>query len=232
VRSIRILSGGAAQGLVAELAETFTSQTGFAVGGEFGAVGLMADKLRQGEAADLVVLTHALVVKLADEGLVVASSITDVGKVETALAARAGDLIPKSATASDVRDAFLEADAIFVPDIKSSTAGIHVAKMLDQLGIASEVASHLRIFPNGATAMRQLAASDDRRPIGCTQATEILATTGVALCGPLPSGLDLVTTYSAGTTTRSANARTARALMDLLSSGQQRQLRQRIGFAD
>ena len=51
----------------------------------------MADKLRTGTPADIVILTAAIVAKLAEEKLVVATSIADVGLVETALAVRTGD---------------------------------------------------------------------------------------------------------------------------------------------
>jgi len=166
---LNILSGGAAHGLVSSLAPAFKTQTGFEIKGEFGAVGGMADKLRQGVAADLIILTSALVTKLAAEKLAAASSIKDVGLVETALAVRSGDPKLSVKSADDLRAAFLAADAVFVPDTKSSTAGIHVASVLTQLGIADEVASRLKIHPNGASAMRELAASDAKRPIGCTQ---------------------------------------------------------------
>src|ERR1700748_2018248 len=91
MNSLNILSGGAAQGLVAGVAAKFWQQTGYDIAGEFGAVGVMADKLRAGAATDLVILTRALVAKLADENLVLPTSISDVGLVETALAVRFGD---------------------------------------------------------------------------------------------------------------------------------------------
>ena len=62
-------------------------------------------------------------------------------------------------------------------------------KVLQQLGIADEVAARLRIFPNGATAMRHLAAADAVRPIGCTQSTEIISTEGVMLSGSATAGV-------------------------------------------
>jgi molybdate transport system substrate-binding protein len=232
VTSLSILSGGAAQGLVAGLAETFRAQTGFGIAGEFGAVGVMADRLRAGAPADLVILTRALLTKLGDEGLVIPASIADVGVVETALAVRSRDSKVTATSEADLRDALRAADAIFVPDTKASTAGIHVAGVLERLGIADEVASRLKIFPNGATAMRQLAASDAKRPIGCTQATEIIATDGIALSGSLPPGCDLATMYTAGVTTRAASPAQARALTNLLTGAEWRELRLRVGFAD
>ena len=228
---VNILSGGAAQGLVGSLADRFQAQTGFGIDGEFGAVGVMADKLRAGFPADLVVLTRALVTRLADEGLVTPSSIADVGPVETALAVRESDPEVQATNEAELREALRGADAIFAPDTKTSTAGIHVAKVLERLGIADDVASRLRVFPNGATAMRALAASDARRPIGCTQVTEIIATPGVVLSGALPPGCELATMYTAGVTTRAASPAQAQALAKLLSSAEQKELRLRAGFA-
>lgn len=228
--NLNILSGGAAQGLVKSLAADFKSRTGLEIAGEFGAVGVMADKLRMGTPADIIILTAALLAKLAEEKLIVAATIADVGLVETALAVRSGD--PKAAVedADDLRRALLESDAIFVPDTKASTAGIHVANVLQQLGIADEVADRLRIFPNGATAMRELAASKAKRPIGCTQSTEIISTAGVTLSCSLPPGCDLATTYTAGVTVTAAYPQQAHALIALLTGTGQREQRQRAGF--
>jgi molybdate transport system substrate-binding protein len=228
--SLNILSGGAAQGLVGSLAPKFKALTGLDIGGEFGAVGAMADKLRNGTPADIIILTAALVAKLADEKLVVAASIADVGLVETALAVRSRDPQVRVADAATLRAAFLAADAIFVPDTKASTAGIHVAKVLEQLGIAGDVAARLKIYPNGATAMRHMAASDAVRPIGCTQSTEIISTEGVMLSGSLPRGCDLATMYTAAVTTQAAHPRDAQALIDLLIGADQRELRTAAGF--
>jgi molybdate transport system substrate-binding protein len=227
---LNILSGGAAHGLVASLAPAFKASTGYGIEGEYGAVGGMADKLRGGAATDLVILTSALVAKLAGETLVAASSIRNIGRVETALAMRSGDPEVFARSSEELRATLLAADAIFVPDINASTAGIHVARVLAQLGIADEVASRLKVYPNGATAMAELAASRARRPIGCTQSTEIIATRGVELCGALPRGCDLATMYTAGITARSAHPQEAEALIDLLTSADAALARARAGF--
>ena len=228
--ALKILSGGAAQGLVGSLAPQFKEQTGLEIAGEFGAVGAMAAKLREGTQADILVLTSALIATLAGEKLVDRTSVKDVGRVETALAVRSGDRLVSVGDAASLRAAFLAADAIFVPDTKASTAGIHVAKVLAQLGIAEEVANRLKIYPNGATAMRHMAETDARKPIGATQATEIIATQGIQLSGALPRGCDLATVYTAAITANAAHAREAQVLIDLLISADQRPLRERAGF--
>jgi molybdate transport system substrate-binding protein len=230
--SLKILSGGAAQGLVASLEAKFKAMTGLDITGEFGAVGAMADKLRSGTSADIVALTAAMVATLARENLVVGASVTDIGLVETAIAIRAGDPQVAVRNTVELRKAFLAADAIFVPDTKASTAGIHVAKVLQQLGIADDVAGRLKIFPNGATAMRNLAASTAIRPVGCTQSTEIIGTAGVVLSGSLPQGCELSTVYTAAVATQVADAKHAQILIDLLAGADQRALRSRAGFLE
>jgi molybdate transport system substrate-binding protein len=230
--TLNILSGGAAQGLVASLAAQFKQQTGLDIAGEFGAVGAMADKLRNGAPADILILTSALIATLTREKLVAESSIADIGRVETALAVREADSLVSAPDAAALRATFLAADAIFVPDTKASTAGIHIAKVLRELGIADEVAERLKIYPNGATAMRHMADSDARKPIGCTQATEIIATKGIKLSGALPKGCDLATVYTAAVAAGAAQAREAQILIDLLTGPNHGHLRERAGFLD
>ena len=227
---LNILSGGAAQGLVASLAPKFKTLSGLNIEGEFGAVGVMADKLRGGMPTDIAVLTAAKIAELAAENLVVPASIADIGLVETAMAVRSRDPKVSVGDAAALRDVFPAADAIFVPETKTSTAGIHVANVLQQLGIVDAVAARLRIFPNGATAMRHLAESDAVSPVGCTQSTEIISTPGVVLSGSLPSGCELSTVYSAAITTHAVNAEQAKVLIDLLVSADQAELRERAGF--
>ena len=228
--ALKILSGGAAQGLVASMAQDFKALTGLEIEGEFGAVGAMAGRLRNGIPADIVVLTAAMIADLARENLVVGATISDIGLVETAIAVRAGDPQVTVKDAAALRGAFLAADAIFVPDTKASTAGIHVAKVLQRLGIADDVAARLQIFPNGATAMHHLAETDAVRPIGCTQSTEIISTRGVVLSGALPQGCELSTMYTAAVTAGAAAAQQAQSLIDLLIAPDQDKLRERAGF--
>jgi molybdate transport system substrate-binding protein len=230
--ALRMLSGGAAQGLVASLAPRFEALAGLDIDGEFGAVGTMAGKLEAGTPADLVVLTAAVVADLVKQGLVLGDTVADIGLVETSIAVRAKDPPVSTGDAASLRKALLAANAIFVPDTRASTAGIHVAKIIDRLGIASEVAGRLKIFPNGATAMRHLAESDAATAIGCTQSTEIINTPGVVLCGALPPGYELATVYSAGITSKAAQAADAKRLIALLIGTDSRELREKAGFLE
>jgi len=227
---LEILSGGAAQGLVVALGPVFKAETGCDIAGSFGAVGAMRDKLLGGAPADLLILTRALIGELMQAGHVVPGSATDIGIVRTSVAVRAGDPAPAIGDAGTLRAALLAADAICFPDPKLATAGIHFASVLAALGIAAHVAPTLQTFPNGATAMAALAQARSPRPIGCTQATEILNTPGVTLVGPLPREHELATIYTAAVCSRAALPEQARQLAALLSGDAARAIRARIGF--
>ena len=208
--TLRILAGGAAQPLVDRL----RPELDFKIDGTFSAVGAMRDKLLAGEPADLVILSRALVDGLAQSGHVVAASITDVARVATAVAVRASDPKPPIGDKAVLAAALEAADEIHFPDPALATAGIHFAKVMRDLGVWDRVQGRLKLAPNGNTAMRALAASTARRPIGCTQETEIRATPGIVLVGPLPPGCDLTTVYTAAVTTTARAPAEATAFID------------------
>ncbi len=230
MNDLKILSGGAAQGLVQRLAPAFKALTDMDISGEFGAVGDMAAKLRAGYMADIVILTATLVKDLTHEKFVLQETMADIGNVETAVANRSDGQPISVGDEEGLREALLAADEIFVPDMQTSTAGIHVAKVLKKLNVADAVADRLRIYPNGATAMRHLAASRGACAIGCTQSTEILNTPGIRLVGRLPRGYDLATIYTAAVSANARAATPARQLIELLASPDHRDLRKTLGF--
>lgn len=222
---LRFISAGAAQGLVESLAR----EEGVEVIGSFGAVGAMLEKLLAGEPADVVILTRAQVDKLAADGRVLRESVADLGAVATSIAVRATEAAPDISSEGGLRAALTAADAIHFPDPERATAGIHFAKVIDRLGIRPQVEARLRTHPNGMTAMRALAGSGGH-PIGCTQATEILATPGARLAGPLPPGFELETLYTAAVATDADDRAATAAFVERLCGAASRQKRIAAGF--
>lgn len=225
-----LLSGGAADGLVTALLPAFRTETGAGVQGTFGAVGAMREKLRGGWPADVLILTRPIIDDMVQSGAVLADSVQDIGLVRTAIAVRSADPRPDVATADSLRSALLGADEIHFPDPKLATAGIHFASVIDRLGIADQVAGALRIHPNGATAMKALAASGAAKAIGCTQVTEIIITPGAHLVAALPEDLGLATVYTAAVVKNAAHADLGRAFIATLTGPASVAQRQKAGF--
>ncbi len=227
---MNILCAGAAQGLVKALQDTFAASTGAQVAGRFGAVGAMKEALVAGEACDVMIVTAAMVAALQAEGRLVPGSEAALGRVRTGVAVRAGDPVPDVSTADTLRGSLLAATAVYFPDAQRSTAGIHFAAVLERLGIARAMAPRLRTFPNGATAMRELAADPLPGAIGCTQITEINYTPGIVLVGALPQAFELATVYAAAVSATAADPALARRFVELLAGPQSRTQRLQGGF--
>ena len=219
------VSAGAAQGLVARIA----AGNGVEVAGCFGAVGAMLEKFDSGEACDVVILTRAQIAQLASKAAVVESSVADLGAAPTAIAVRAGETPPKVSDGPSLRLALLAADAIYFPDPAKATAGIHFAKVLGELGLGAELAARIRTFPNGTTAMKAMGEASGH-PIGCTQATEILAVPSVRLVAPLPKGFDLATVYTAAVSARASHRAEAEAFVKALTGAESLAARRAAGF--
>jgi molybdate transport system substrate-binding protein len=227
---LHVLCAGAAQGLVEKLVPICAAQ-GVVVHATFGAVGTLRDRWRAGAACDVAILTAAMLEDLAQGGQVDAATCAAIGRVPTSVAVVSGAPAPDIATGPALRESLRRASALYLPDPVRSTAGAHVAHVLARLDLAAEVAPRLRPFPNGATAMRELAAAGDRDALGCTQSSEILRTPGVVVIGPLPAPYGLETVYAAGVATGAAAPECARRFVQQLTGPGHADLRAAAGFA-
>jgi molybdate transport system substrate-binding protein len=228
-RTLHILSGGAAQGLVAQLQPVFEAQHGCRVEGTFGAVGLMKDKLVAGAPCDLLILSQALIQDLVAQGRADAASMRAVGLVKTGVALKQGRPRVELRNEGDLKALLQAAPAICFPDPNKATAGIHFMKVLQALGLADR-SEKLRTYPNGAAAMAALAQAAEPDAVGCTQVTEILFTKGVQLTGLLPAPHELTTTYTAVVAANASDPDLARALIDALTAANAEQTRKQCGF--
>jgi molybdate transport system substrate-binding protein len=228
--TIRILSGGAAQTAVEKIAIDFQRDTGHEIIAEFSAVGAMAGKIAAGEAVDVAVLTAALIDDLIAKGFVMAGSRSDLGRVGTGVAVRAGTPPPDVSSVDALRGNMLAAAKIVCPDPAVATAGKVVMNLVARLGIAAEVQGKMQFFPNGYAAMGWLAASGGTREMGITQITEILPNKGVTLAGPLPPALQAKTVYSAGLAARARQPDAAKAFLARLAAPEARPILAAAGY--
>ncbi|HEX2547963.1 MAG TPA: substrate-binding domain-containing protein [Ramlibacter sp.] len=228
-KTLYILSGGAAQGLVGRVQDAFEARHGLRLGGSFGAVGLMKEKLIAGDPCDLLILSDALIQGLVKEGRADAATVRPIGGVKTGLALKDGQPGVAVRSEADLRQLLEKAPAIYFPDPAKATAGIHFMKVLQAQGLAGNP-SKLRTFPNGAAAMAALAQAPEPDAVGCTQVTEILITQGVRLTGLLPPPHELTTVYTAAVASDAREPQLARELIEVLASAEHAATRRECGF--
>ena len=227
--TLNVLCAGAAQGIVKALHARFERESAVKLNARFGAVGAMKEALLGGEPCDVLIVTDAMIIALQSIGKLGMRARAPLGRVRTGVAVRSGAVVPQIATPEALQACLQAASAVYFPDPQRATAGIHFASVLERLGLADELAPRLHTFPNGATAMRELAAGEPGA-IGCTQITEILYTPGITLVGPLPDEFELATVYSAAVSVRAAQPVLAQRFIDLLTGPATRAMRAEGGF--
>ena len=95
------------------------------------------------------------------------------------------------------------------------TSGVYFAKLLQTWGIADAMKPKTTLVPGGYPA--ELVAKGEVEMV-VHQISEIVPVKGVALVGPLPKDVQLVTTYSAGLATKSTAPEAARAFVAYLTA--------------
>ena len=149
---LHLLSGGAAQGLIAHLQGSFKAQHLCSISGTFSAVGVMKNALLGGAPCDVIILTDVLIAELMANGHLLAGSAKNVGVVKTGIAVKSGDKTVDVSTPEKLKTALQAATGIYFPDPIKATAGIHVMKVLKGLGLDIELHGKLHPYANGATA--------------------------------------------------------------------------------
>lgn len=230
-QTLNLLCAGAAQGFVTALAPLLSERLSLRTAGRFGAVGAMKDAFEAGETCDVLISSDAMVRAMIGTRDLLSDCAEPLGRVFTGVAVPLGRSAPRVDTPEAFSAALLDATSLWVPDLEKSTAGQHFKRVIEGLGLAAQLATRIRMYPNGATAMREMGEADETRALGCTQVTEILFTPRVSLVGLLPPEFELATVYSAAISARSSQPELARAFIDCLISPEQDALARRCGFS-
>jgi len=211
--AIRVLSTLALKGAVHRLAGHFEAAGGGPIDADFAPTLALLDRLRGGEAADIVILTREGVDEIARDGHVVAESCVDLARSFVGIAVKAGAVHPDISTEPALRAALLGARAVAYSRLGAS--GILFAKLIERLGIASDVNARAVIIPQGFTAERVVTGEAD---LAVQQISELKQIGGIEIVGPIPYQLQTPAVFSAGRMAASRNASEADRLLRYLAS--------------
>jgi len=217
VGDVRVISAGAARGLLTALDAALADRVQASIVVDYGPVGVVDEAVRSGASCDVVITSASRLGDLVADGLVVADSDVSLGSVPTALAVRAGGAVPPLADGADVRAALLAADAVYCPDTDLSTAGAHLRSVLEALAVTESVLPRLSVHSHGAAALQAMVAGSASSPVGVAQLTEVLATDGVVPVGALPAPYALATDYRAAVGVHAADPGRAGLLVQMLA---------------
>jgi molybdate transport system substrate-binding protein len=227
---LKVLGTGAVEASVRDIANGFTARTGRAAQIQTANAGVVARRLRDGEAADLVLNSATQITALADVGLVQRDSARELGRMLIGVAVRAGAALPDITSEAALRAAILAAPVIAHSDpATGATAGTHAARLIERLGLAEAMRGRVLVFPGGGAAVG--AVAEGRAALAISQISEIIAVPGAVLVGPLPDSAQLVTAYLGAIATRAVDAEGARALLAALTGPEGQARFRAAGFA-
>ncbi len=209
---IRLRSTLALKGAMQRLAGQYQAMAATRIDADFAPTLGLLERLRQGETADVVILTKEGLNELVAEGAVAAESKVDLARSYVGLAVKAGDRHPEIATEPALRQALLAARSVAYSKIGAS--GIFFAELIKRLGIASEINAKATIT-SGFTADRLISGEAD---LAVQQISELKQVSGIEVVGPIPHELQTPAVFSAGRMTASKAAAQADALLRYLAS--------------
>ena len=209
---VRLLSTLALMGAVRSLAGRYQAEKGTRIDADFAPTIGLLDRLRGGEAADVVILTREGLDELASEGTVVADSRVDLARSYVGIAVKAGADHPDIATETALRATLLGARVAYS---RIGASGIFFAQLIERMGIASEINAKARIIPSGFTAERLVTGDAD---LAVQQISELKQVAGVEIVGPIPLHMQSPAMFSAGRLAASKRAVQADELLKYLAS--------------
>lgn len=219
------ISSMATRQLLAELTDTYAQRSGQPVAiTSVGGVDA-AKRVQAGETFDVVILANDAIAKLVASGHLRVDSVTHLVHSGVAVAVRAGTALPDISSEDAVRQAVLAA-----PTLSYSTgpSGVALAQLFERWGIAEQIKERIITAPPGVPVGSLVAKGDVA--LGFQQLSELIHVDGITIVGPLPSAIQITTTFSAAMTTGCTRAHEVRALLDFMASPEAAEAKHRQGM--
>jgi molybdate transport system substrate-binding protein len=210
--AIRLLSTLALKGAVERLAGQYQAAAGTTLDADFAPTVGLLKRLREGEVADVLILTREGLTELVAKGTVAAASQVDLARSYVGIAVKAGALRPDISSEAALRKALLAARSVAYSRIGAS--GIYFAELIRRLGIAEEINAKATITA-GFTAERLVTGEAD---LAVQQISELKQVAGNEVVGPIPYELQTAAVFTAGRMEAAGKAVQADALLKYLAS--------------
>ena len=193
---VKVLSAGAVRSMVEAIGSEFERASGNKVEVVFAPAFAQRERIVNGEAADLVIVSESIVAELEKIGHVVPGTARNLGRTVTGVIVPEGTPTPDISTVEAFKRALLDAKSVAYTDPKAGgTGGIMFAALLQKLGVAEAVNAKAVLCKGGLDVSNKIA--EKRADIGTTFISEALPVKGLKVVGTLPGELHNANTYTA-----------------------------------
>jgi molybdate transport system substrate-binding protein len=214
---LKVLSAFGMQSVLEDLGPKFERATGHKLAISFATGGGTVKRVQGGDAADVVITLRQGIDTLVKDGKAPAGSVTALARAGIFVAVRKGAPKPDVSSPDALKRTLLAAKSIsYVDPASGGASGIHFAKVLDRLGIASEMKSKT-VFPDPKTpAEVGVVVAKGEAEIGVHIIQELMPVAGIEIVGPLPGDLQHTIVFSVAIMTAAKDIAAAKALVDFL----------------
>jgi len=212
---LRLLSAAAMQTIFNEIAGDFERTSGHTLTITYRTMGDITKRVLrgEGETADLVIGSTQSIALLVKEGKIDPNSQITIARVGIGAVVPTGTPKPAIGSVDGFKRALLAARMVIYADpAGGGAAGIHVAHVIEKLGLSEQLKHKTRFGAGGDVTEVTLAQGEGT--FGLTQISEIVEKPGAEFVGPLPEELQNYTGVAAGIP---AAARTSDAAMAFIA---------------
>jgi molybdate transport system substrate-binding protein len=220
---VKVMVSGAMAHALQEISEDFAKKNGHTLDFVVGTTGVIQDKVRAGEKADIVEVTSGGMDALEKEKLVAPGTRVELARALVGVGVRDGAATPDIATPEALKARLQAAGHVaYIDPTIGGQAGATIVALLQKLGIYDEVTKKSVYGKTGAEAVEKMVAGAADIAISFT--SEILPIKGAKLAGPLPAALQNPSSYAGAIGANSANPDAARALLQAMQSADGRRI--------
>jgi molybdate transport system substrate-binding protein len=214
---LKVISAGAVRGLIAEIIDDYSRQTGQKFDFTIGTTGQLRNIIASGQHADLIIVSTPLMGELEKTGKLTPGSRADLGRVGIGVAVRDGASAPDVSTPDALKKALIEAHSVaYTNPAEGGTSGIYFAGVAERFGIADDIKKKAILTRGGREAAIEVA--EGHAEVAIVFISEAAAVKGVRLAGPLPPALQDYSAYAAAIPLSSTDPAAARAFIAALTS--------------
>ena len=226
---LKVISAGAVRGLIAQIIDDYSHQTGQKFDFTIGTTGQLRNIIASGQHADLVIVSAPLMGELEKTGKLTPGSRAELGRVGIGVAVREGATPPDLSTPEALKKALIEARSVaYTNPAEGGTSGIHFTGVAERLGIGEEIKKKAVLTRGGREAAIEVA--EGRAELAIVFISEAVAVKGVKSAGLLPLALQDYSAYAAAIPASSIDLAAAHAFIVALTSAEMAERWRSNGF--
>jgi molybdate transport system substrate-binding protein len=227
---IEALVSSAMKPALDELVPMFEKRSAHTVHLRYGASGAIAQRFRNGEKADFVLIADTELDLLMREDRLIPGS-TRISRTAIGIAVRKDAPQPDVNTQDAFRRVLLAARSVgYTAPAAGGAMAQHLLRVFDRLGVASQVAAKAKLADGGPAHDTASMVANGEAEIGLQHVSELMANPGVEIVGALPGDLQLFTVNRAAVTMSAREPEAAREFISFLASPDAETVYKRMGL--